>query len=156
MAQVNITFQDIDQAGKSIKLIGFEGQLDETNVDSEAKKVYQVITEMAEPNLLLDFAGLEYMNSKSIGYLTDWYSQITAKNGKIVIARPRANILDILKVVGITQIINTFENVEEAKASYSASTAPVAQAPAPQPVATAVAPTQTPPAPETPTPPTAV
>ncbi|MBN2087665.1 STAS domain-containing protein [Candidatus Peregrinibacteria bacterium] len=130
MAQVNISFQDIDQAGKMIKLIGFEGQLDETNVDSEAKKIYQVITEMAEPNILLDFAGLEYMNSKSIGYLTDWYSQVTAKNGKIVIARPRANILDILKVVGITQIIDTLENLDEAKAAFSGA-APSEATPAP-------------------------
>ena len=155
MAQVNITFQDIDLAGKSIKLIGVEGQLDETNVDSEAKKVYQVITEMSEPNLLLDFAGLEYMNSKSIGYLTDWFSQVTAKNGKIVIARPRANILDILKVVGITQIINTFENVDEAKTAFSDVTAPAAPTSPPVPVAAApvaAAPTS-PPAPETPTPP---
>lgn len=154
MAQVNITFQDLDQAGKNIKLIGFEGQLDETNVDSEAKKVYQVITEMAEPNLLLDFAGLEYMNSKSIGYLTDWYSQVTAKNGKIVIVRPRANILDILKVVGITQIINTFDNVDEAKAAFSGSTDPVAPA-AEAPVAVGQS-APTPPAPEAPTPPPAV
>ncbi len=168
MAQVNITFQDIDQAGKIIKLIGFEGQLDETNVDSEAKKVYQVITEMAEPNLLLDLSGLEYMNSKSIGYLTDWYSQVTAKNGKIVIARPRANILDILKVVGITQIINTHENVDEAKATFSGDAAPAAVAPA-APVATAPVAEATPvaapapaaeatpaaPTPEAPTPPPA-
>lgn len=158
MAQVNITFQDVDQAGKAIKLIGFEGQLDETNVDNEAKKIYQVILEMTEPNLILDFSGLEYMNSKSIGYLTDWYSQITAKNGKIVISRPRANIMDILKVVGITQIIDTFENADEAKAAITPAETPI---PTQTPV-TAGQPTPTPPAPvvaatpESPTPPPAV
>ncbi len=132
MAQVNITFQDADQAGKALKLIAFEGQLDETNVDAEAQKIYKIIEEMAEPNLLLDFAGLEYMNSKSIGYVTDWYSKAMAKNGKIVIARPRANILDILKVVGITQIINIYDNIDQAKAAFSgeAVSAP-AETPAP-------------------------
>jgi len=123
MAQVNITFQDTDQAGKMLKLIGFEGQLDETNVDAEAQKIYKVIEEMPEPNLLLDFAGLEYMNSKSIGYVTDWYSKAAAKNGKIIIARPKANILDILKVVGITQIINVYDNLDEAKLAFSATAA---------------------------------
>ncbi len=119
MAQVNITFQDIKQSAKAIKLITFTGQLDETNVDAEAQKIYRIIDEMPEPNILLDFANLEYMNSKSIGYLTDWYSKAMAKNGKIAIARPRANILDILKVVGITQIINIYDNLDKAKEAFT-------------------------------------
>ena len=122
MAQVNITFQDIKQSAKAIKLITFTGQLDETNVDAEAQKIYRIIDEMPEPNILLDFANLEYMNSKSIGYLTDWYSKAMAKNGKIAIARPRANILDILKVVGITQIINIYDNLDKAKEAFTGAT----------------------------------
>ncbi len=122
MAQVNITFQDIKQSAKAIKLITFTGQLDETNVDAEAQKIYRIIDEMPESNMLLDFANLEYMNSKSIGYLTDWYSKAMAKNGKIAIARPRANILDILKVVGITQIINIYDNLDKAKEAFTGAT----------------------------------
>lgn len=119
MAQVQITFQDLTIGEKPVKLVTFTGQLDETNVDEEAKKLYEVIDSMAEPQLLLDFGGLEYMNSKSIGYLTDWYSRVTGKNGKIAIAQPRPNILDILKVVGITQIINVFDSTEAAKNAFS-------------------------------------
>jgi len=119
MAQVQITFQNDTFDNKALKLIAFAGQLDETNIDSEAKKIYQVIQEMPEPNIILDFAELEYMNSKSIGYLTDWYSKIMAKNGKIIIAHPRANIMDILKVVGITQIIHVVDSIDAAKAELS-------------------------------------
>ena len=155
MAEVKITFQDINVNGKVVKIITFAGQLDETNVDEEAKKIYQVIDEVAEPNLLLDFSQLSYMNSKSIGYLTDWYSRVSAKNGKITIASPRPNILDILKVVGITQIITIHENLDEAKLVFSgaaddtATEAP-ATAPAETPVVAETAPAA--PAPAEPTP----
>lgn len=133
---------------KNVKLIAFLGQLDETNVDHEAKKVYQVITEMPVPVLFLDFSGLEYMNSKSIGYVTDWFTQATAKGGSISIIGPKPNILDILKVVGITQIINVYNSMEEAKAAVGTA-APAAPAPA----ATApVAPVPEAPATETPAP----
>jgi len=115
MAEVQTSIQDIDLNGKLAKSISFSGQLDETNVDMEAKKIYEVIDGMAEPNLILDFEGLTYMNSKSIGYVTDWYSRTAAKNGRIAIARPRPNILDILKVVGITQIISIYDTLDEAK-----------------------------------------
>jgi anti-anti-sigma factor len=119
MAEVQTSIQDIDLNGKPAKSVGFSGQLDETNVDMEAKKIYEVIDGMTEPNLILDFEGLTYMNSKSIGYVTDWYSRTAAKNGRIVIARPRPNILDILKVVGITQIIQIYDTLDEAKLALS-------------------------------------
>lgn len=123
MAEVQTSIQDIDANGKAAKVITFVGQLDETNVDLEAKKIYEAIDGMAEPNLILDLEGLTYMNSKSIGYVTDWYSRTAAKNGRIVIARPRPNILDILKVVGITQIIPIHETIDEAKLALSAAAA---------------------------------
>lgn len=135
MAEVQITFQDADAAGKTVRIINFTGQLDETNVDEEAKKIYKVIEDMPVPYLLLDFSQLTYINSKAIGYVTDWYSRASAKNGKIVIANPQPNILDILKVVGITQIISIHNSVEDAKLDFGGNPQ---SAPAPAPAETPV------------------
>jgi anti-anti-sigma factor len=159
MSEIQITFQDLTLGGKPVKLIGFMGQLDETNVDHEAKQIYQVITEMAEPHLLLDFTSLEYMNSKSIGYVTDWFTQVSGKNGSISIVGPKPNILDILKVVGITQIIKVYNTLEEAKAALGGAAPAATPAPA-TPAAPAVptvpaaptAPQTQPTTPETPAP----
>lgn len=120
MAQVQINIEDLAgaPAGKVIKIVHVAGQLDESNVDEQAKGIYQVIE--ANPqglSLIFDFMALEYMNSKSIGYLTDWYSKISASAGKVVIAGARENILDILQVVGLTQLINTYPTLDEAKAA---------------------------------------
>lgn len=117
MSDIQITFQDLNLGGKTAKLASFKGQLDETNVDHEAKQIYQIINEMPEPLIILDFGGLDYMNSKSIGYVTDWFTQCNTKNGQILIVNPKPNILDILKVVGITQIINVYSSLDEAKAA---------------------------------------
>lgn len=98
------------------KSISFKGQLDESNVDEQAKKVYQVLESApAAFTLILNFAELEYMNSKAIGYLTDWYTRLSDKQGKIVIVQPRENILDILQVVGLTQLIQTYSTIDEAR-----------------------------------------
>ncbi|MBI2463447.1 STAS domain-containing protein [Candidatus Peregrinibacteria bacterium] len=118
MTYVNIAIDDVSSGDKNkkVKLVAFSGQLDESNVDENAKKIYKLI-ESHPDNLFLifDFSALEYMNSKSIGYLTDWYGRVTGKNGKIVIARAKENILDILQVVGLTQLINCYPSLEEAK-----------------------------------------
>lgn len=118
MTQANITVEEIPVSteGVTAKLVKFEGQLDESNVDEKAKILYSVLEETPQNLFLLfDFEDLEYMNSKSIGYLTDWYGKITEGGGKIAIAKARSNILDILQVVGLTQLINCYSTIDEAK-----------------------------------------
>ena len=118
MTQANITIQDIPATtqGQTAKIAKFQGQLDESNVDEKAKAIYALIEQCPQNlYLLLDFDELEYMNSKSIGYLTDWYGKIVEGKGKIVIAKARSNILDILQVVGLTQLINCYNTLDEAK-----------------------------------------
>lgn len=118
MTTVQITIEDLSGApqGKVLKLIRIVGQLDESNVDEQAKTIYQLLESGIQGlNLIFDFSGLEYMNSKSIGYLTDWYSKVSTTGGKVVIASARENILDILQVVGLTQLIPAYATLEEAK-----------------------------------------
>jgi anti-anti-sigma factor len=118
MTEVNIIVEDIpaQKEGQIAKQIKFQGQLDESNVDEKAKIIYAEIEKVPQHLLLLlDFEQLEYMNSKSIGYLTDWYGKISEGGGKVVIAKAKSNILDILEVVGLTQLINCYPTTEEAK-----------------------------------------
>lgn len=118
MTFINISVENVstDDKEKNVKIVKFSGQLDESNVDSNAKTIYKLIEDTPKNlSLIFDFAELEYMNSKSIGYLTDWYGRVTGKNGKIVVAQARENIMDILQVVGLTQLINCYPSLEEAK-----------------------------------------
>lgn len=122
MAEATIITEDIllKDPTKKAKLLTISGQLDETNIDSKAQEVYKIFEEIpGNLSLVFDFAGLEYMNSKSIGYLTDWYGKVTERGGKVVISRAKPNIKDILQVVGLTQLINIYESLDEAKASVN-------------------------------------
>lgn len=118
MTEAHIAIEDIQNTDpqKHIKLVTISGQLDESNVDEKAQEVYGVINQNPQGLFMIfDFGKLEYMNSKSIGYLTDWYGKVTQGNGKIVIAQAKQNISDILQVVGLTQLIPIYNNVDEAK-----------------------------------------
>ena len=122
MTEVNITIEDLANLvpGQATKVIQISGQLDESNVDEKIQQVYKTVEENPKNlNLIFDLENLEYMNSKSIGYLTDLYGKITEAGGKVVIAKARPNILDILQVVGLTQLIQAFDNLEAAKSAIS-------------------------------------
>lgn len=118
MTEAHINIEDIQNTDpqKHIKLVTISGQLDESNVDEKAQEIYGVINQNPQGLFMIfDFGKLEYMNSKSIGYLTDWYGKVTQGNGKIIIAQAKQNISDILQVVGLTQLIPIYNNVDEAK-----------------------------------------
>ena len=118
MADITYSISDLIsiQSDKKIKLITLEGQLDESNVDSFAPKIYEVIEQLPESSsLILDLENLTYLNSKSIGYISDFYSQLLNKNSKLILAKPASNIRDIFNVVGLDQVIDITQTLEEAK-----------------------------------------
>lgn len=156
MTEAHIIIEDIaqDDAAKHLKLIAVSGQLDESNIDEKAQEIYALLTQNPQGlYMIFDFEKLEYMNSKSIGYLTDWFGKVTEGQGKIVIIKAKPNIIDILQVIGLTQLIPMFATLEEAKFALMSTpatqtpapstTEPVISMPAVTPVATA-APAETP------------
>lgn len=118
MADITYTISDLIsiQNDKQIKLITLEGQLDESNVDAFAPKVYEIIEQLPEnSSLIIDLEKLSYLNSKSIGYISDFYTQLLNKNSKLLLAKPASNIRDIFNVVGLDQVISITQTLEEAK-----------------------------------------
>lgn len=120
MTEANMLIEDVasTDASKIIKQVSFSGQLDESNIDEKSQTIYQLITQFPKGlNLIFDFEKLEYMNSKSIGYVTDWYGKVTEGGGHLVIIKAKPNIVDILSVIGLTQLIPMFGSLDEAKYS---------------------------------------
>ena len=115
--KITLTDASSELDGKTkLKIVRIEGQLDESNVDEQAREMYSMIEKLEVGTfLILDLEGLTYINSKSIGFLTDWHLKIAEKKGEIILVRARENIIDILNVVGLTQIVRSFTTIDEAK-----------------------------------------
>jgi anti-anti-sigma factor len=117
MADIAYNFSDLlsQDSNKKIVVLTVEGQLDESNVDNFAPKVYTKIEENTDASFIIDLEKVSYMNSKSIGYISDWYSKISAHGNKVVIAKAASNIKDVLNVVGLDKVIPMAQTMEEAK-----------------------------------------
>jgi anti-anti-sigma factor len=97
-----------------IFIFSFNGELDETNADKTFKSIYDQIGDFEGKNIIFNLAGLKYLNSKSIGYIADVFSNIEDADGKMVISNCSDGVKDILELVGITTIIPTVDTEEEA------------------------------------------
>ena len=98
-----------------IMFFEFNWELDETNADKTFKKIYDDIGDFtSETKIIFNLKWLKYLNSKSIWYIADVFSNIEDIEGAMHITNCSEWVKDILELVGITTIIETFDTLEEA------------------------------------------
>jgi len=97
-----------------VYIFEFNWELDETNADKTFKSIYDQIGEFEWKNIIFSMKELKYLNSKSIWYIADVFSNIEDAEGKMYICNCSEWVKDILELVWITTIIPTVDTEEEA------------------------------------------
>ncbi|MDD5213551.1 MAG: STAS domain-containing protein [Candidatus Gracilibacteria bacterium] len=97
-----------------ILIFEFKGELDETNADKTFTAIYTDIGEFEGKKVIFQLGELKYLNSKSIGYIADIFSNLEDNNGQMYITNCDEGVKDVLELVGITTIIPTVDTIEEA------------------------------------------
>ena len=97
-----------------INIFEFSGELDETNADKTFAAIYEQVGDFTNTKIIFDLKGLKYLNSKSIWYIADIFSNVEENDGKMYISNCDEWVKDVLELVGITTIIPTVDTVEEA------------------------------------------
>jgi anti-anti-sigma factor len=102
-----------------IHVFEFHGELDETNADKTFTSIYNEIGDFSGKKVLFNLVWLKYLNSKSIGYIADIFSNIEDGNGKMSISNMTPEVKDTLELVGITTIVHITDSEEEAISSMA-------------------------------------
>ena len=97
-----------------IMIFEFSWELDETNADKTFKSIYDEIWDFKSKKIIFNLKWLKYLNSKSIWYIADVFSNIEDNNGKMYISNCSDWVKDILELVGITTIIPTVADKKDA------------------------------------------
>lgn len=99
---------------QGIMIFEFSGELDETNADKTFKDIYEQIWDFKNKKIVFKLTNLRYINSKSIGYIADVFSNIEDNESQMYISNCTEWVKDILELVWITQIVPTVDDVSEA------------------------------------------
>lgn len=109
------TLIEIKQSEENgVVVFEFTGELDETNADKTFTTLYNDIGDFTDKKIVFNLQGLKYLNSKSIGYIADVFSNIEDNDGQMYISNCDEGVKDVLELVGITTIIPTVDTVEDA------------------------------------------
>lgn len=98
----------------SVDVFEFIWELDETNADKTFTAIYNAIGDFAKKSIIFNMSGLKYLNSKSIGYIADIFSNIEDAAGQMFITNLTDEVRDTLELVWITTIITTLDTENEA------------------------------------------
>jgi len=113
MAQINLVPND-PNAEKNYQVLKLVGEIDRDTVANFRESMEQFLSSFTLPNLILDLAELQFINSEGIGFITDVYNRFTAQNKKILIINASTQIMDIFNLVGLNQLITCLNSEEEA------------------------------------------
>jgi anti-anti-sigma factor len=107
LLQISITENTPDT-----KVVTLNGAADATNVTEINNEVLAALAGVQM--LVIDGTGLTFANSTFIGYLTDWYSRLQDRGGKLVLAGLTMQVKDTLSVVGLLNLIPNYITVADA------------------------------------------
>lgn len=74
--------------------------------------------EAGNRNILIDLSGVTTMDSSGIGELVSTYTTVTNRGGKLKLLDMPAKIADILQITQLITVFETYEDEEEAIASF--------------------------------------
>lgn len=97
-----------------VDVFEFIWELDETNADKTFTAIYSTIWDFTGKIIIFNLSGLKYLNSKSIWYIADIFSNIEDGNGQMYLTDMTDEVKDTLELVWITTIVETFSKEAEA------------------------------------------
>jgi anti-anti-sigma factor len=99
------------------KLVKFNGDLDATNVEDVVEKVFALMND-GDINIVADFTELRYVNSTGLGILLHFSKTAKEKDGSFKICNVNENVFEIIDIIGATTLLEIFDTVDDAVASY--------------------------------------
>ena len=103
----------------NVLIFEFAWELDETNADKTFKDIYEQIGDFSDKKIIFNMQWLKYLNSKSIWYIADVFSNIEDNDWEMYISNCDEGVKDVLELVWITTIIPTVDTLEEALSELS-------------------------------------
>ena len=73
------------------------------------------LLELPDKRLILDCAELEYLNSRGLGDLLNFYQGLKARGGELVVCGVRPNVIKVMRVVGLDRFLQVFPTVADAE-----------------------------------------
>ena len=99
---------------ENILIVDLSGELDHNSAEEVRVKIDDRIDRDNIEKVILNFSGVNFMDSSGIGAVLGRYKKISNKGGHLFIAEPNKNVNRIFELAGLYKIIKNYSTVDEA------------------------------------------
>jgi anti-sigma B factor antagonist len=111
------------QFGKKgdILMVAFKDKkiLDDTALDEIRNEMSQVIGKATGPDLLLDFANVEFMSSAMLGLLGQLHRKISTGHGRLKMCSIRPEIFQVFKLTSLDKLFSIHKDAPTALQAFT-------------------------------------
>lgn len=94
----------IEEIGTTL-VVKLSGEIDQSCAGEIRREIDRELERRHIRNLILDFAGVTFMDSSGIGMILGRYKQIKARDGKMMMIRMQPQVDRVLELSGLKKII---------------------------------------------------
>lgn len=105
---------EIKTIGRHFGVIHLAGEVDVNRLSELEKAVTPLLNQATVKILILDCDGLEFIDSKVVGYIAYLHTTLSKSQRQLAVAHVNETINDILTLVGLNAIIPFYDSVEVA------------------------------------------
>lgn len=103
------------RSGDSYTVIALAGESDVYTYD-QLRGALETEVAKGVALLIVDLAGLEFMDSTGVQVLLDMRVMMDNQGGKLALASPQNTVARVLSLIGADQLIPVYDSVQEAQA----------------------------------------
>ena len=96
------------------QVVEFDGEIDKSTIEYVISELTSAVQECTHHAMLFDLSGLTFINSEGIGLLTALDMKLVKKEKVLLLASPKPNVADVMKLIGLHKLIPTFSDIPEA------------------------------------------
>ncbi len=106
------------QQNGNILIVAVEGRLDAVTAPNYETKIRSLIEE-GHHQMVIDFAGLEYISSAGLRGLLLTAKLLKAQNGQVCLANPDGNVKSVFDISGFSALFKMADSLDAALAAIA-------------------------------------
>jgi anti-sigma B factor antagonist len=110
---------DERSGGNNVKILDISGQIKFTQGDEMLKDKIHSVVHQGSKKVLVNLAGVDYVDSAGLGELVGAYTTVTKAGGKMKLLNVTKKMRDLLSITKLLTVFETFDNEQEALKSFN-------------------------------------
>ena len=111
---MKITIQDHGD----IQIIEVKGKITIGEGDVQLREKVHFVLDGGTRKIILDMAGVKYVDSSGIGELVSCYTTITNRGGQLRLANLNSKVYSLLQLTALVSVFQIFDSKEDALQSF--------------------------------------